>query len=43
MSELVEQVPGFPRREPAEPVTFSSQAGLSTFVVGAAGTMEDAA
>ena len=44
MSEpIIEQVPGYPRREPTEPVPFSSQAGLSTFVVNAAETMEVAA
>ena len=44
MSEpIIDQVPGYPRREPTEPIPFSSQAGLSTFVVGAAETVEVAA
>ena len=43
VTDLVDQVPGYPRREPAEPVPFSSQAGLSTFVVGTAETVEVAA
>ncbi len=35
VTDLIDQVPGYPRRESIEPTPFSSQAGLSTFVVSA--------
>lgn len=40
---IIDQVPGYPRREATEPARFSSQAGLSTFVVRAAEFEEVAA
>lgn len=40
---VIDQVPGYPRREATEPSAFSSQAGLSTFIVRAAESVEVAA